>query len=475
MASTKPEDVNKSFAARVISGKNLNSLYLLGPTFVLVTFFWVHYQMGLPKIYGQLSFPDIVCLVGCLFLILFFVLSFFWKRESYRTHTLLCGLVCGIISMLCITMPELLPVPRNIAIFIGAALFACYLISFLLLWLNVFEKQSVMLVIIYLLFSAALGYLITWIFLDLDGLRSACALIGIVVLSGLFLLNGLHHSADESILQKDTESSERLPFGFIFLSFAFSISYMYAIMINGLNSFHSSFTWDLPVAALILLFIGLLLRKRMTLVWIFSLAAPLMIVGLLLTLFIDLDSSFLFSFFHLGFFVYLVFLLAMYCGCAQERSVNALRLACLLILGIFVGCILGRFLHPTLGLVFPHYAEQAQSVASILIIGLLVICTVYGSQAIYRLFGSTDKQPRFESLSASDEKRLDADEIASKYGLSEREYEVLQLLLEKKSATQIANELVVAHGTVKAHIRNIYKKLDIHQRDELFALSFGEE
>jgi LuxR family maltose regulon positive regulatory protein len=50
--------------------------------------------------------------------------------------------------------------------------------------------------------------------------------------------------------------------------------------------------------------------------------------------------------------------------------------------------------------------------------------------------------------------------------LSERELEVLQLIASGKSNSRIAQELFVTAGTVKTHIRNIYRKLDAHSRTQ---------
>jgi LuxR family maltose regulon positive regulatory protein len=53
--------------------------------------------------------------------------------------------------------------------------------------------------------------------------------------------------------------------------------------------------------------------------------------------------------------------------------------------------------------------------------------------------------------------------------LSERELEVLHLIAAGKSNQEIANELVIALGTVKRHIFNIYNKLDVKNRTECVA------
>jgi LuxR family transcriptional regulator, maltose regulon positive regulatory protein len=50
--------------------------------------------------------------------------------------------------------------------------------------------------------------------------------------------------------------------------------------------------------------------------------------------------------------------------------------------------------------------------------------------------------------------------------LSERELEVLELIEAGKSNHRISQELFVTAGTVKTHIRNIYRKLDAHSRTQ---------
>ena len=50
--------------------------------------------------------------------------------------------------------------------------------------------------------------------------------------------------------------------------------------------------------------------------------------------------------------------------------------------------------------------------------------------------------------------------------LSERELEVLILIAAGKSNRRIAQELFVTAGTVKTHIRSIYRKLDAHSRTQ---------
>lgn len=58
-------------------------------------------------------------------------------------------------------------------------------------------------------------------------------------------------------------------------------------------------------------------------------------------------------------------------------------------------------------------------------------------------------------------------DLAKQHGLSPREEEVLLLLAQHKTVGSIERELFIANGTAKTHIRHVYRKLDVHSRDEL--------
>lgn len=62
------------------------------------------------------------------------------------------------------------------------------------------------------------------------------------------------------------------------------------------------------------------------------------------------------------------------------------------------------------------------------------------------------------------------EEIDSRQMLTNREKEVLKLMIQGKSNAQIAEELVISIYTVKRHINNIFKKTDIKSRTDLSIL-----
>ena len=65
-------------------------------------------------------------------------------------------------------------------------------------------------------------------------------------------------------------------------------------------------------------------------------------------------------------------------------------------------------------------------------------------------------------------------EIADEFGLSPRELEVFEMLAEGRDRTYIQEKLVISRNTVKAHVKHIYAKLDIHSHQDLIALAHGE-
>ncbi len=59
-----------------------------------------------------------------------------------------------------------------------------------------------------------------------------------------------------------------------------------------------------------------------------------------------------------------------------------------------------------------------------------------------------------------------SDEQKEEINLSEREAEVLQQLCKGLSYTAIADNLILSPSTIRKHIENIYKKLQVHSKLE---------
>ncbi len=90
--------------------------------------------------------------------------------------------------------------------------------------------------------------------------------------------------------------------------------------------------------------------------------------------------------------------------------------------------------------------------------------------------GATDATALSEAA-ASDASAPDTRQLIEEYlkdhGLSLREVEVAELLMRGNRVSAIASRLYISENTVRGHAKNIYRKLDVHNRQELIDL--GEQ
>jgi ATP/maltotriose-dependent transcriptional regulator MalT len=63
----------------------------------------------------------------------------------------------------------------------------------------------------------------------------------------------------------------------------------------------------------------------------------------------------------------------------------------------------------------------------------------------------------------------------NEYNLSEREKQVLQLLVNGYSYKMIANDMFIAIDTVRSHIKKIYEKLQVNSKSEAVAKAFKDK
>ncbi len=95
------------------------------------------------------------------------------------------------------------------------------------------------------------------------------------------------------------------------------------------------------------------------------------------------------------------------------------------------------------------------------------------AEAETELKQATEEKMRFEDAATGtpvmqlrqDSRQLS--EFCEKYGLTERESEILKILVGGKSNQEIADALMISIGTVKAHVHSIYGKLEVRRRSQL--------
>lgn len=103
------------------------------------------------------------------------------------------------------------------------------------------------------------------------------------------------------------------------------------------------------------------------------------------------------------------------------------------------------------------------------ILGDIALCfrpLLYGFCLLILLSERAESKP-------SDEKKCDEQEIPTAHdflalsGLTKRETEIAQLILQGKSNAEIGKELFISETTVKKHVSNIFEKTDVSRREEL--------
>lgn len=82
----------------------------------------------------------------------------------------------------------------------------------------------------------------------------------------------------------------------------------------------------------------------------------------------------------------------------------------------------------------------------------------------------TDDAQEGEQQQRSGRFRMQCEAIADRYLLSRRETEVMFLLARGHNAAYIQEKLYISRSTAKTHISHIYRKLDIHNQQELLAM-----
>lgn len=153
------------------------------------------------------------------------------------------------------------------------------------------------------------------------------------------------------------------------------------------------------------------------------------------------------------------------------------------IVWFFLLCGIASFLEDTifadwLSLFFKQYFPyfQRTNVSEVISTVILVAIVIYYCKRIDSAYKShvikgecTDQSG--ESSQQQENNQLNwnnqLEKLTSDYGLTKREEEILQLVLRGASNQEIADELYITIGTVKTHIHNIYRKLNITKRSQL--------
>lgn len=124
-------------------------------------------------------------------------------------------------------------------------------------------------------------------------------------------------------------------------------------------------------------------------------------------------------------------------------------IALLILLGVLDDFLIGI-------LNFPDDLETSVSFEIALIIFLIILIL------------KKIKKLKKESITIVNEPLDNFEDKFIEYGITDREKEIVYLILEGKSNKEIAESLFISINTVKIHIYNIYRKLNINKRGDIY-------
>lgn len=168
-----------------------------------------------------------------------------------------------------------------------------------------------------------------------------------------------------------------------------------------------------------------------------------------------------------GFNCFELFLWVLLMHLARERSLSVALVFC----GVFSLCkvvpvFCGKLLAPQVANAFGGQAGDARTAFLLVMVFLLVAATFWFLAFGGRIWGHANNDDA--NVAGQIPRRpVSLDDRGSRYGLTPREIEVIGYVLNGYSYQKTADLMGVSLSTVQSHVKNLYRKLGVHTKDEL--------
>ena len=155
-------------------------------------------------------------------------------------------------------------------------------------------------------------------------------------------------------------------------------------------------------------------------------------------------------------------------GClSNKRKIAPGYVACRGLFAIQFGQLIGSLLASYAAAAITDEAGFAMLSSCSIFVTLLIALFALGAKPTSASWGII--KPMEESDAVSPFEKTGA-LLARERKLSPRETEVFLLLARGRNRAHISEDLVIGEETVKSHIKNVYRKLDVHSQQELIDL-----
>lgn len=235
-----------------------------------------------------------------------------------------------------------------------------------------------------------------------------------------------------------------------------------------------------PLGMLIVSAVGLVaaaaLGHRYNPSMLYRIALPLMVAGLMCLAYLEGGRTFATMFTNSGNVAFSLFILiALGTRCRHYGISSAWAFGIVYAssrLAGMVGVPLGEMFTAS----FPVGTEESRLFMCGVVVAVVVLSTVFfDDAAVARSFGMVPAARvggtgPTAAMTYSERIVWRCSQASRRYGLTQREEEILELLVQGLSISDVAERACISYGTVKTHVNHIYRKLGVHSREEAVAL-----
>lgn len=130
-------------------------------------------------------------------------------------------------------------------------------------------------------------------------------------------------------------------------------------------------------------------------------------------------------------------------------------------LGVLLGSITGQFI-----CTFAPFEPQGLSLIALLATLAILISYMFVFNENDLIALAKEEKGKDEGEPKRQRFQERCKEVAEEYGLSPSETKIMILFAKGRSSTRIQEELYLSRGTVTTHLRHIYQKIDVHNKQE---------
>lgn len=186
-------------------------------------------------------------------------------------------------------------------------------------------------------------------------------------------------------------------------------------------------------------------------------------LGLLLQLVPGDNAALSTSALFVSYVVFLAVMLIFYVTVSHYQTVHD---PAVLVVAALVSDGFGIALGVALHILVTYIDAEVQATVLFVAISFLMVAGVFlfNKQALFPVDKKMDRTPDDKA------NQIRCLQIAEEHGLTPRQREIVLMLARGERVGYIADKLVLSEGTVRGHVNQIYRKLDIHSNAELVAL-----